>query len=908
MSEKHSCDREREASEASLLSAVLEELPAMVVVIDGHGRIYHLNGTAVDETGYERDELIGEAVATLLPGWNPADTPEGRVLELARKSGGRFPVRVTTRTVSPVPDSETGPMVAVLIERRSNHASGADRPEGPTDDDSIDRVFEHADDAVVLADVKDDRFVRYNDAACELFGYAPEELESVRPSDIHPHEYEAFKEFAEEVFEYGHGWTDQLSCRSCEGELIEAEISGTAVSVDGAELLLATIRDVSTRVEQERELLRWSKALAAATDAISILSDDGVVQYANEACAELFGYDAPEAIVDRRWRELYEPSDRFDLEIAPQTRSEGNWQGELTGVRDDGSTLPIEVSLTRLETGGFVCLGRDVTDERRHEQRLNGLLEATRDLMTAEDKTETASVTVEAVAEALGYEIATLRLYDAAANDLRRSATTEAAAELLESEVAYDLKASNAGTAYRTGETVRNEPADDVYTTSSRADLHVPIGDQGVLTVIDPDGAFDETDVQLLELLGESVLAALSRADREERLRSRRAEIERRRDELAVTDRFNTLVVDVIQSIFGSETRTETSETVCDRLAGSSLCDAACIVTTEDGTVTVEAGSMADDTALVDDPETFVRSPFGKQLLEETANSGDVTTTRRRLDSQRGEEETLAAAAPIPCRTQTFGKLVIATTDSLEFGDAVRSGLEVLGEALGFAFLADRRQRTLRTGDSVELEFTFESAFGDLSAEFDCRCIHQRAVEREDSPVYRVRITDGNCEAIAAFLLEYSSIERCTVVSDRDDECIVHVVVDEPPPDGLAQTGVNLRSLIAENGETRIIVEVASDIDVDAIIRRLEEHWDGVQLVAKRRHSQRPDMAAIGWDDRLTNRQRSVLQTAHEEGYYEWPRRHTAEEVAASLDIASSTLHQHLRTAERKLVSAFLSE
>ena len=910
MSEKYSCDGGQETSgnDERFLSVVLEELPAMVVVVDDRGRIYHANKPVAAATGYERVELVGEPVETLLPEYDHDRSPAGEEFGLVAETGSRVPVRVTTGTVPAAPDVEAERMTALLVERKADAATDPDRAAEPTENGSLDRIFEHADDAVVLVDVEADRFVRYNDAACELFGYDSEELGSVRPSDIHAHEYEAFEEFAQEVFEYGHGWTDRLSCQTCDGALIEAEISGTAVVVDGTEFLLATVRDVSTRVEQERELLRWSTALAAVSDGISILSEDGVVQYANGAYASLFGYADPDAIVGKQWRELYEPPDRFELEIAPETRFEDEWQGEVTGVREDGTTFPIEVSLTRLETEEFVCVGRDVTDERRHERRLNGLLEATRELMTAADKAETASVTVAAAADALGYDIATLRLYDAAANDFRRLATTDAAEELLESELAYDLKASNAGTAYRTGETVRNEPTDDVYTTASRADLHVPIGEQGVLTVIDPDGAFDDTDVQLIELLGESVRAALRRADREERLRDRRAELERRRDELAVTDQFNTLVVDVIQSIFGSETRAETSETVTDRLAGSSLYDAACIVTTEDGTAAVETGSIADDTSLVDDPEAFVASPFVRQLLEEAADGEAVTTTRRRFDSQRVEEETLAAAVPIACGTQTFGKLILATTEPLEFGDAVRSGFAVLGEALGFAFLADRRQKTLQAGESVELEFAYDSPFGDLSEEFDCRCLHEGMVESGGAPVYRIRISDGNCDSIVDFLSARSSIDHCTVVSEHESECVIHVTVDNPPPNILARAGVNLQSLVAENGETRVAVEVPTEIDVETVANRLEEHWSNVRLVAKRQQSRPLDRFSVDRKDRLTSRQVTALRTAHEKGYYEWPREHTAEEIAASLDIASSTLHQHLRSAERKLVSAFLSE
>lgn len=47
--------------------------------------------------------------------------------------------------------------------------------------------------------------------------------------------------------------------------------------------------------------------------------------------------------------------------------------------------------------------------------------------------------------------------------------------------------------------------------------------------------------------------------------------------------------------------------------------------------------------------------------------------------------------------------------------------------------------------------------------------------------------------------------------------------------------------------------------------------------------------------DELTDRQRGVLETAYRSGYFAWPRESTAEEVADSLNLASSTLHGHLR-------------
>ncbi|MDG5817314.1 helix-turn-helix domain-containing protein [Natronococcus sp. A-GB7] len=54
--------------------------------------------------------------------------------------------------------------------------------------------------------------------------------------------------------------------------------------------------------------------------------------------------------------------------------------------------------------------------------------------------------------------------------------------------------------------------------------------------------------------------------------------------------------------------------------------------------------------------------------------------------------------------------------------------------------------------------------------------------------------------------------------------------------------------------------------------------------------------------DTLTTAQREVFEHARETGYYEWPRETTTRELADDLDIAKSTLLEHLRRAESKLL------
>jgi predicted DNA binding protein len=53
----------------------------------------------------------------------------------------------------------------------------------------------------------------------------------------------------------------------------------------------------------------------------------------------------------------------------------------------------------------------------------------------------------------------------------------------------------------------------------------------------------------------------------------------------------------------------------------------------------------------------------------------------------------------------------------------------------------------------------------------------------------------------------------------------------------------------------------------------------------------------------LTERQQEVLAVAIEKGYYEIPRQATNEEIAADMDCSTSTVGEHLRKIESRIIS-----
>ncbi|MFC7116011.1 PAS domain S-box protein [Natronoarchaeum sp. GCM10025703] len=119
-----------------------------------------------------------------------------------------------------------------------------------------------------------------------------------------------------------------------------------------------------------------SGAMEASIDGMAILDENREFVYLNRAHATIYGYEDPEELVGRSWTGLYNEGERerFQSEIFPTVDASGNWRGEATGVRADGTTFPQEVSLTGRPDGSLVCAVRDISERKRQERDRTRLL------------------------------------------------------------------------------------------------------------------------------------------------------------------------------------------------------------------------------------------------------------------------------------------------------------------------------------------------------------------------------------------------------------------------------------------------------------------------------------------------------------------------------------------------------
>ncbi|QCS41730.1 helix-turn-helix domain-containing protein [Natrinema versiforme] len=220
-----------------------------------------------------------------------------------------------------------------------------------------------------------------------------------------------------------------------------------------------------------------------------------------------------------------------------------------------------------------------------------------------------------------------------------------------------------------------------------------------------------------------------------------------------------------------------------------------------------------------------------------------------------------------------------------------------------------------RVKDAVEVEFRVRDTsypFVDASRAEDCR------LDLE------VLFPHSEAGFVEYFTLEGARPERVLEAVDRSDDVDAELVARHEDGGRLrfhvrercvarsvVEFGAIPRTVEADGGDGRVVAEVSSRADADELVERFETEHPTV-TVDDSRDRQRSTPLFTHHDfkqtviDALTDRQREVFLTAYMNGYYDWPRKHEATELADELGISPATFSQHLRAVEGQLFSILL--
>lgn len=121
----------------------------------------------------------------------------------------------------------------------------------------------------------------------------------------------------------------------------------------------------------------------------------------------------------------------------------------------------------------------------------------------------------------------------------------------------------------------------------------------------------------------------------------------------------------------------------------------------------------------------------------------------------------------------------------------------------------------------------------------------------------------------------------------------------------IERSGSPVAALTARDGTLFVTFHASEMDDVREIVSALMDDYEDVRVhqLTKSETEDGEDLILV---DRsaLTRRQREVLETSFELGYFDHPREANAGEVADALGINRSTFREHLAAAQRKLLKA----
>ncbi|AFK19146.2 response regulator [Haloferax mediterranei ATCC 33500] len=399
------------------------------------------------------------------------------------------------------------------------------------------------------------------------------------------------------------------------------------------------------------------------------------------------------------------------------------------------------------------------------------------------------------------------------------------------------------------------------------------------------------------------------RAEHEAAIQNREAQLDR-------LSRVNGLIRDIDRALIDARTRDKIEQTVCDSVAAAH--EAAYVLRrTAAGThrCTASAGLSVEPEAV---DLSFVDEAFDSDGIVGDGYIFDRISDEHRAAMFGARASDLgdisALCVPIVYRDTVYGALVVYD-EARQFDDESAALFSDLGATVGNGINAVQSKRLLNGDSVVELEFQLErdaSTLAAVAADLGCTLSLDGVTRLDDELACFVTVGGVSGTDAVEVVAKYTDVLRARIVSDGDDEAVLELRIDEEAVLATAiDHGASVDRLELTDGNGTLVLHVAADADHGAIVEAVTKSVPGVSVLAKReveRAVQSADSFRRELDSKLTDRQKTVLETSLVSGYFEWPRGSTAEEVADSLGISPPTLHEHLRTAERKLIETYFDE
>jgi PAS domain S-box-containing protein len=256
----------------------------------------------------------------------------------------------------------------------------------PLEGQTLGWLLRSATEAMIIVD-RNGRIALTNPPAERLFGYSSDELLG-QPLEIliperHREAHVAKRTtYADNPHARPMGIGMELRAVRRDGEEFPVEVSLSPLKTDqGLDLVMATIHDITAQKRAEEALLESEARMRAivdtAVDAIITIDECGIMERVNPGAEKLFGYRGAELIGRNVSMLMPEPYRQMHDGYLARYRQTGEKRiigigREVVGLRKNGSTFPMDLSVAEMHIGQrrmFTGMVRDITERKEAEEQ-----------------------------------------------------------------------------------------------------------------------------------------------------------------------------------------------------------------------------------------------------------------------------------------------------------------------------------------------------------------------------------------------------------------------------------------------------------------------------------------------------------------------------------------------------------
>jgi len=567
--------------------------------------------------------------------------------------------------------------------------------------------------------------------------------------------------------------------------------------------------------------------------------------------------------------------------------------------------------------GGLAFYFQDISERKRQEARTAGWNDILSECLKLESKQQVCETISENAEEKLHLPIIAIGLLNDNGS-LEPVAQSPLARSQLDETELFDDEDGAAWTAFTTGGTIQiDDPSIELMNVPSVDKLVIhPLGQNGVLVT-----GLSPQNNEFTRSVAEDVRMIFDRIDREKRLRNRDELLEEQNESLNRLNRINTVIRSIDQGLVHASTRQEIEQIVCEKLTESDTYTFAWIGEYEPTTDQVSPKEWAGHHQGYLDAVSFSvnsgqssREPTGA-----TVRDREPVVINEVLGDPPHEEWQEAAlkrgyrsaiAVPLLYHDSLYGTLTVYSDQSEHIDEMETRVLTELGETVAHAINAIESKQALVSDTVVELELAFtcpDHSLVEFVGQDGERKFEFESIVPSDDGSYRsfYFIHGSSPEEYLDFVDQALVVQDSQLVTEHEEKALFEsTLTKESVLFWLIDRGAVPLSFDITQKEGRIRVVLSGDVDVREFINLFKAEYPDSELLASRerqRNVRTPQEFESKVEEKLTDRQREVLQMAYFSGYFETPRNRTGKDLAESLGVSAPTVSDHIRAGLRNL-------